>query len=75
MKLRQCNETINSVHLVSSASKIAFHLRQSGEKPLMLPVLAQGDSRLRVWYLSKNNLSEVAAEPESDTVIIGGAHG
>ena len=28
-----------------------------------------------VWYLSKNNLSEVAAEPESDTVIIGGALG
>ncbi|KAI4822516.1 hypothetical protein KUCAC02_008059, partial [Chaenocephalus aceratus] len=26
-----------------------------------------------VWYLSKNNLSEVDAELESDTVIIGGA--
>lgn len=28
-----------------------------------------------VWYLSKNNLSEVAAEPGPDTVIIGGAPG
>lgn len=37
--------------------------------------VSEDDSRHWWWFLSKNNLSEVWAEPESDTVIIGGSPG
>lgn len=37
--------------------------------------VSEDDSRRCWWFGSKNNLSEVWAEPESDAVIIGGSAG
>lgn len=70
-----CQRPKLSLQLVKIDSHYIFSCYSLAKSPLHLQFFTRGWLPPLVWYLSKNNLSEVAAVLQSDTVIIGGVLG